>query len=79
MPSITLKDIPGSVHAALKKRAVEHGRSLNKEVIACLEASVLVKPVDREALLADFRIHRDSLPGKLDDALLETARKTGRP
>lgn len=79
MASITLKDIPSPIHGALKKRAVANGRSLNKEVIACLEAAVLSKPVDNQALLADLRAHRQSLPGKLDDALLKTARSSGRP
>ena len=37
MKSITLKDIPHPVHAALKQRAKRHGRSLNKEALACLE------------------------------------------
>ncbi len=36
MGSITLKNIPAELHRELKKRAEEHHRSLNKEIIATL-------------------------------------------
>jgi plasmid stability protein len=39
MPTITLKNIPGDLHRKLKKRAEEHHRSLNKEVIATLKSA----------------------------------------
>jgi plasmid stability protein len=41
--NITLKDIPQPIHAALKQRAKKHGRSLNKEALACLEMIVAPK------------------------------------
>jgi plasmid stability protein len=40
MITITLKGIPKDVHAALKKRAAVHRRSLNNEVIFTLESSM---------------------------------------
>jgi len=39
MPNITLKAIPSKLHRALKSRAKAHHRSLNKEVIATLQAA----------------------------------------
>jgi plasmid stability protein len=39
MPTITLKDLPRKLHRALKTRAKAHHRSLNKEVIATLQAA----------------------------------------
>jgi plasmid stability protein len=39
VPTITLKDIPRDLHRDLKKRAEAHHRSLNKEVIATLQAA----------------------------------------
>jgi plasmid stability protein len=36
MGSITLKNVPAELHRELKKRAEEHHRSLNKEIIATL-------------------------------------------
>src|SRR5436305_12229659 len=39
MPNITLKNIPADLHRKLKKRAEEHHRSLNKEIIATLNSA----------------------------------------
>jgi plasmid stability protein len=78
MISITLKGIPGPVHVALKQRAKRHGRSLNKEALACLEAAVAPTRVNVAALLTEIRQHRVSLPGRLTDQLLKAARQTGR-
>ena len=79
MKTITLKDIPQPIHAALKQRAKQHGRSLNKEALACLEMIVAPVRVDITALLHDIRIHRASLPGKLNDQLIQMATAEGRP
>jgi len=78
MKTITLKDIPAPIHSALKQRARMHGRSLNKEALACLEMAVAPTRIDTQALLYDIRKHRAALPGNLDDHLLRTARETGR-
>jgi len=37
MATITFKNIPADLHPQLKKRAEEHHRSLNKEIIATLK------------------------------------------
>ena len=79
MITITLKDIPRDVHTALKHRAKQHGRSLNKEALACLENAVAPARVDVHAMLAEIRQHRAHLPGRLTDDLLSDARLEGRP
>ena len=79
MIAITLKDIPQEVHAALKLRARQNGRSLNREALACLERAVLPARFDVQAMLADLRQHRASLPGRLSDRLLRAAKAMGRP
>ena len=79
MITITLKGMPKDVHKALKHRARQHGRSLNKEALACLEQAVAPVRVDVEAMRADLRLHRAQLPGRLTDALLREARQAGRP
>ena len=79
MITITLKDIPRSVHTALKYRAKQHGRSLNKEALVCLENAVSPAIVDVDALLLDIQRHRSSLPGKLNDQLIREATEAGRP
>jgi plasmid stability protein len=40
MASITLKNIPADLHRELKKRAEEHHRSLNREIIAALKSAI---------------------------------------
>lgn len=77
--TITLKDIPKPLHAALKTRARQHGRSLNKEALACLESVVVPVEVNVRALLVELRQHRAVIPGQLDDSLLHQARHSGRP
>jgi antitoxin FitA len=73
MKTITLKDIPAPLHAALKQRARRHGRSLNREALMCLERVVAPARINTEELLRDFRIHRAGLPGRLKDRLIRMA------
>jgi antitoxin FitA len=40
MATITLKNIPTDLHRKLKKRAEEHHRSLNREIIATLTSAI---------------------------------------
>ena len=44
MPDLTLKNVPLALHRTLKKQAKAHHRSLNKEVIATLQASMGESP-----------------------------------
>jgi len=55
MANLTIKNIPGPVLRRLKARAATHRRSLNLEVIACLEALVQSARVDADSLLACWR------------------------
>ncbi len=73
MKTITLKNIPSPLHSALKQRARQHGRSLNKEALACLEMAVSPTPVDTDAMLHDIRAHRAGMPGRMSDRLIEMA------
>ena len=40
MATITLKNIPDEIYSQLKKTAQRHRRSLNSEIIVCLERSL---------------------------------------
>lgn len=77
--TITIKDIPPALHRELKKRAEAHGRSLNTEVLACLEASVRATPVDTEQLLRDLRAVRERTKAYLTEADLKRFKNEGRP
>ena len=64
MITITIKGLSKAAHQALKKRAATHGRSLNTEAIAVLEASVRSQPVDSQALIARARAVRATMKFK---------------
>ncbi|MGY6216864.1 FitA-like ribbon-helix-helix domain-containing protein [Methylolobus aquaticus] len=60
MASVLIKNLPDALHQQLKQRAERHHRSLNKEVIALIEAA-LTNPQaedasERVASLRDPRI-----------------------
>ena len=80
MSSITVKNIPEDTYWRLKRSAKAHHRSLNSEIIVCLEASVRSQRVDPEFFLArlDILQARQTLP-PLTDELLESAKAERRP
>src|SRR3989441_12367781 len=78
MATLTVKNVPQPLVRRLKARATLHRRSLNREVIACLEVLAQAAPVDAEALLARAReVRHTPAGGRLTDrvlARLKTAR-----
>jgi hypothetical protein len=57
MISLTLKNVPAELHARLKASAEGNRRSLNREILARLEAQMAAPAVDVEAeqrLLEEF-------------------------
>jgi len=80
MASITLKNIPADLHRELKRRAEEHHRSLNKEIIATLKsATTKTHRVDVEALIREARAIRAKFKRQISDAEINTWKRTGRP
>jgi len=62
----------------LKKRAAEHGRSLNGEAIAALREATAGRPVDVEAFLARARKLRKGILVRLDDDTIRRFKNEGR-
>ena len=80
MATLTIKNVPEPLVRRLKRQAVSHRRSLNAEVISCLETTVQAAPVDADALLARMRaVRRTPAGGRLTDALLARLKSHGRP
>ncbi len=77
MITLTIKGISKAAHRELKKRAATHGRSLNTEAIAVLEASVRSTPVDAKALLQRMRAMRPK-PASPAAGALERFKREGR-
>ena len=81
MATLTMKGIPATLHEGLKRRALRNRRSLNGEVIACLEE--IIAPTERNAadLLDQIRASRTRLTqagvAPLTDSFLDAAKQTG--
>jgi len=58
MATLTIKNIPDMLVKRLKRRAAQHRRSLNSEVIDMLDATTRVTPIDVEEEIARVRARR---------------------
>ena len=79
MATLTIKSIPETLHARLKAKAAENRRSLNSEVIVCLEESTANLRTDRTTTLERIRKIRGEFKGpNLTDEFLQRAKNEGR-
>jgi antitoxin FitA len=79
MPTLTIKGLPDPIYQRLKAQADAHRRSLNGEIIMCLERAVSATRFDSAAWLAEARAFRESLDIQpLADRELRAARQAGR-
>jgi len=78
MATITLKDVPASVHKALKARAKARGRSLNKEIIATLEETLHGSRIDAGAVGNHARAVRESMGVYMTEKALQKLKGAGR-
>ncbi|MFO8029348.1 MAG: Arc family DNA-binding protein [Cyclonatronaceae bacterium] len=79
MPSITVKNIPEPIYQQLKKRAQAQHRSINSEIIACLEQSTLSHRPSPEEFLRQARKMRQQTKGSLSAQEIQKAIDQGRP
>ena len=79
MPSITVKNIPEPIYQQLKKRAKAQHRSINSEIIACLEQSTLPHRPSPEEFLRQARKMRQQAKGSLSAQEIQEAIDQGRP
>ncbi len=79
MATLTIKNIPDPVYRRLKHQAAHHRRSLNQEIISCLERSSGSVPVDPETFLARARDIRKLVKGPLlTERRLKQLKSAGR-
>ena len=80
MPNLNIKNVPKELYARIKKRATEHRRSLNSEVLVTLETALNSRRVDSRRFLTQLdKLHAGIKHPPLTDTLLKTARRKGRP
>ena len=80
MPVLTIKNIPDSLYEQLKSAAELHRRSINSEVLVCLEKALVVKkttPNDRLKRIEQLRASIKPSNITLDD--IDAAIENGRP
>lgn len=78
MPSITIKGISATLHERLKGIARRHHRSLQNEVIACLERYAEQPLRSKAELMAEAAQLRGKLP-PVDHDLVDRYKRSGRP
>ena len=59
MPSITVKNVPADLYERLRQSAKANRRSINAEIIVCIERVVSPQPVDPELVIARARELRE--------------------
>ena len=80
MSTLTIKNISRHLHRELKQSATENHRSLNGEVIACLEQALHKVTTNADAWLTKIRAVRKAAKSEsLTDWDLLKAKTEGRP
>lgn len=79
MLSLTIKNIPERVYKNLKRRAELNRRSINSEVINCLEKVTSSQKVDVESILKEARELRKRIGLKVSNKELLKLKDEGRP
>ena len=78
MSTITIKNVPPTVHRTLKSRAKAHGRSLNREIITTLEHTLHGAPIDATAIGKHARAVRETMGVYLSRKDLTSLKNAGR-
>jgi len=80
MPALTVKNIPDDLYTRLKESAQVHRRSLNSEILYCVERALMPYKIDvTEHILTARKIREKTADYPLTDKLLSTAKNRGRP
>ena len=78
MSTITLKSIPPFLHFELKKRAELNKRSLNNEILVCLESFLGFRNIDNFQYLEEIRNIRNSIKSKITQDMIDDLKNAGR-
>jgi len=80
MPTITVKNIPAELYDRLKRSAQANRRSINSEIIVCIERALYSRQIDTEAILPRARELREkTVDYPITDEEFTQAKATGRP
>jgi plasmid stability protein len=80
MTTITVKNIPPEIYERLKQSAAMNHRSINREIIACIERAVRSQQVDPDLLLVNARrLRSKTVSHPITDTDFSRSKATGRP
>ncbi|WP_177418529.1 FitA-like ribbon-helix-helix domain-containing protein [endosymbiont of Lamellibrachia barhami] len=80
MPALTIKNIPDNLYARLKEAAHAHHRSMNSEILYCVERTLCPHKIDVSEHIAVARTLRaKTTDHPLTDDKLIAAKNEGRP
>lgn len=80
MPTITLKNIPDSLYTQLKVAAGSHHRSLNSEILYCVERTLGIHKINvSEHLEMARKLRAKTAQHNITDQELNKAKNEGRP
>ncbi|NOY84673.1 MAG: Arc family DNA-binding protein [Nitrospirae bacterium] len=80
MPTLTLKNIPDFLYLQLKEAAQAHRRSMNSEILYCVEQTLGTHKIDIPEYLEFARDLREkTIHHPLTDKLINDAKNEGRP
>ncbi|MEY2699558.1 MAG: hypothetical protein RIQ52_313 [Pseudomonadota bacterium] len=80
MPALTIKNIPDALYEQLKSAADLHRRSINSEVLVCLEKVLVAnKPSTNDRLQRIERLRASIKPNIITADDIDQAIENGRP
>lgn len=79
MPTVTVKNIPDETYEKLKRAAEASHRSINSEIIACIERAVGSHEINPDLLLANARkLRAKTTAHPIRDREFSQAKASGR-
>jgi len=80
MPALTIKNIPEELYERLKQSASVHRRSLNSEILYCVERTLIPYKIDiAEHLVTARKIREITAAYPLTDEVINAAKNNDRP
>lgn len=80
MPTLTIKNIPDELYDRLKAAAQAHHRSLNSEILYCVEQTLGARKIDvTDALAIAKALRAKTASHPISDNELDAAKNEGRP
>lgn len=80
MPTLTLKNIPDFLYMQLKEAAQAHRRSMNSEILYCVEQTLGTHKIEiSEQIEIAKNLREKTIRYPLTDKFMDEAKNEGRP